>query len=109
MNCQNALEKCGFKGGPDWERLCYHPTKGLFLSVYVDDFKMAGPEYIGQFNSTEFKWIQLNSIELNWIQLNSIESCTTLYGFLPSKVSTKEAADRRLLNKTYLKSLLRDS
>ena len=38
------IMKCGFKKVQGWECLFVHPTKGLWLSVYVDDFKMAGPK-----------------------------------------------------------------
>ena len=34
--------KHGFKPVPGWECLFYHLEQQLFLSVYVDDFKMAG-------------------------------------------------------------------
>ena len=34
--------KYGWEKVPNWECLCVHRHKGLFLSVYVDDVKLAG-------------------------------------------------------------------
>jgi hypothetical protein len=43
QHCHSHLVKIGFQLIPDW-RSCYiHPKLHLFLVVYVDDFKMAGP------------------------------------------------------------------
>ena len=36
------LLKHGWEKGPNWECLFVHCEKGLFLSVYVDDIKLAG-------------------------------------------------------------------
>ena len=41
-HCRNALTKCGFEPVRGWECLYKHHDAQLFLSVYVDDFKMAG-------------------------------------------------------------------
>ena len=41
-HCKEALFKCGFEPVRGWECLYKHPKEKLFLSVYVDDFKMAG-------------------------------------------------------------------
>ena len=41
-HCQKAIFSCGFKRIPGWECLFVHFQKKLFLSVYVDDFRMAG-------------------------------------------------------------------
>ena len=41
-HCKNALRRCGWEQVPSWESMFMHKTKQLFLSVYVDDFKMAG-------------------------------------------------------------------
>jgi len=43
-HCQNAIEKAGFNKVSGWECLYENKEKELFLSVYVDDFKMAGNE-----------------------------------------------------------------
>ena len=42
QHCHQALTTYGFVKLKGWECLNKHPQKGLFLSVYVDDFKMAG-------------------------------------------------------------------
>ena len=42
-DAKSRILKCGFIRVEGWECLYKHPKKGLFLSVYVDDFKMAGP------------------------------------------------------------------
>ena len=39
---ENILLKHGWENIPNWECLFVHREKGLFLSVYVDDIKMAG-------------------------------------------------------------------
>ena len=41
-HCKTALRKCGWEQVPSWESMFMHRGKQLFLSVYVDDFKMAG-------------------------------------------------------------------
>ena len=41
-HCKSALVKCGFSAVPSWECMYHNPSKGLLLSVYVDDFKLAG-------------------------------------------------------------------
>ena len=38
-----AVNKCGFVSIPGWECLFYRPEKRTLLSIYVDDFKIAGP------------------------------------------------------------------
>ena len=40
--CHDILKKAGFTKVPGWECLFQHHEQKLFLSVYVDDFKMAG-------------------------------------------------------------------
>ena len=40
--CQNAILAAGFQKIPGLECLFVHRQKQLFLSVYVDDFRMAG-------------------------------------------------------------------
>ena len=39
---ENILLKHGWEKIPNWECLFVHREKGLFLSVYVDDIKLAG-------------------------------------------------------------------
>ena len=39
-HCHGAIKRCGFEKVDDWECLFKHYEKQLFLSVYVDDFKM---------------------------------------------------------------------
>ena len=41
-HCTQALTDLGFEKVKGWECLYEHPEERLFLSVYVDDFKMAG-------------------------------------------------------------------
>ena len=41
-HCQKAILKAGFEKIPGWECLYVHRKQKLFLSVYVDDFRMAG-------------------------------------------------------------------
>jgi len=41
-HCRRAILKHGFEPVKGWECLYVHRKKQLFLSVYVDDFKMAG-------------------------------------------------------------------
>ena len=41
-HCRSAILKCGFRPVTGWECLYENPTEKLYLSVYVDDFKMAG-------------------------------------------------------------------
>ena len=40
--CDAAIRRCGFRPIKGWECLYLHPTLGIILSVYVDDFKVAG-------------------------------------------------------------------
>ena len=41
-HCHSGIKRCGFEKVDDWECLFKHHKKQLFLSVYVDDFKMGG-------------------------------------------------------------------
>ena len=43
--CHRIIKKLGFQPVPGWECLFVHKEKQLFLSVYVDDFKMAGNKH----------------------------------------------------------------
>ena len=39
------MQKAGFVPiGPTWPSCYRHPELGLFLTIYVDDFKMSGPK-----------------------------------------------------------------
>ena len=42
LYCHNHIKALGFEHVVGWECLFVHKKKQLFLSVYVDDFKMAG-------------------------------------------------------------------
>ena len=42
QHCHTALSKVGFEALEGWECVFVHRKLGLFLSVYVDDFKLAG-------------------------------------------------------------------
>ena len=42
--CEEKLMKLNFTKMKGWECMYIHKEQGLFLSVYVDDFKMAGKE-----------------------------------------------------------------
>ena len=43
-HCDKALKEVGFQSVEGWESDYCHPVLGLMLSVYVDDFKLAGLE-----------------------------------------------------------------
>ena len=43
---EKILLKYGWEKIPNWECLFVHREKGLFLSVYVDDIKLAGKNKI---------------------------------------------------------------
>ena len=42
LHCEKAIFACGFTRVQGWECLYKHKEDKLFLSVYVDDFKMVG-------------------------------------------------------------------
>ena len=42
---EKVLLKHGWEKIPNWEFLFVHRDKGLFLSVYVDDIKLAGKKH----------------------------------------------------------------
>ena len=42
QHCDRVVKLCGFVRVRGWECLYIHNTKGLVLSIYVDDFKMGG-------------------------------------------------------------------
>ena len=41
-HCKHALKSCGFSPVPSWECMHYNKDQKLFLSIYADDFKLAG-------------------------------------------------------------------
>ena len=43
-HCHKAIVACGFQKVTGWECLYKNYSKQLFLSVYVDDFKMGGKQ-----------------------------------------------------------------
>ena len=43
MHAEKHLKAVGFTTVPDWRSCFVHPKLRLFLIVYVDDFKLAGP------------------------------------------------------------------
>jgi len=44
QHCNEQAHALGFEDvGPEWPSLFIHPARKLLLSIYVDDFKLAGP------------------------------------------------------------------
>ena len=43
-HCAQSLKKVGFETVPEGRSCFWHSRLKLFLAVYVDDFKMSGPE-----------------------------------------------------------------
>jgi hypothetical protein len=44
-HCNKKVGKVGFRGlGSEWPSIFYHDELRLLLTIYVDDFKLAGPE-----------------------------------------------------------------
>ena len=43
LHAEKHLRSVGFKSVPDWRSCFVHPILKLYLIVYVDDFKLAGP------------------------------------------------------------------
>jgi hypothetical protein len=42
-HCESHLRSVGFEPVTEWRSCFFHPRLHLFLTVYVDDFKMSGP------------------------------------------------------------------
>ena len=42
-HCDEVVRRQGFVPIPSWKSCYFHPELKLMLSIYVDDFKMAGP------------------------------------------------------------------
>ena len=60
--------KHGWEKIPNWESLFVHREKGLFLSVYVDDIKLAGKkENIDPMRRVLNKEVDLGNQHLSWI------------------------------------------
>ena len=58
--CNRAIKLLGFQQVGtcgEWRSCFYHPEQKLFLMVYVDDFKMAGPK-----DAVEAMWKRLNDL-----------------------------------------------
>ena len=55
-HCEKALFSFGFEKVKGWECLYVHQERQLFLSIYVDDFKMAGNK-----NNLKSMWKQLTT------------------------------------------------
>ena len=44
-HCGRHVKACGFEpAGPEWPSTYFHPELKLYLIVYVDDFKLCGPD-----------------------------------------------------------------
>ena len=45
QHCDKHVKSVGFKSvGGEWRSCYFHPALRLYVVVYVDDFKMAGPK-----------------------------------------------------------------
>ena len=56
---EKILLKHGWEKIPNWECLFVHREKGLFLSVYVDDIKLAGHKILircGKYSTKKSIW-----------------------------------------------------
>ena len=64
---EKVLLKHGWEKIPNWECLFVHREKGLFLSVYVDDMKLAGKKILircGNYSTKKSIW---ENQHLSWI------------------------------------------
>ena len=61
---EKILLKHGWEKIPNWECLFVHREKGLFLSVYVDDIKLAGKK---QNLDPMWKLLNKENQHLSWI------------------------------------------
>ena len=57
IHCKQQVKKCGFEPVKGWECLYVNKVQKLFLSIYVDDFKMAGKA-----SSLKPMWEKLNKV-----------------------------------------------
>ena len=74
---EKVLLKHGWEKIPNWECLFVHREKGLFLSVYVDDIKLAGKKHnidpmCGKYSIKKLIWENqhLSLITYTWDALN---------------------------------------
>ena len=74
---EKILLKHGWEKIPNWECLFVHREKGLFLSVYVDDIKLAGKKHntlirCGNYSTKKSIWENqhLSLITCTWDALN---------------------------------------
>ena len=90
QHCDQGVRKAGFEPvGPSWP--CYrHPKLGLFLTIYVDDFKMAGPKA----NHAE-GWKRLRQ-SLSIEPEKYLHDGPALYLGCTLKVSKRKRADRNV-------------
>ena len=61
---EKILLKHGWEKFPNWECLFVHREKGLFLSVYVDDIKLAKKHRCGKYSIKKTIW---QNQHLSWI------------------------------------------
>ena len=54
-HCRKHILACGFQPVKGWECLFVHPQDHLLLSIYVDDFKMAGWKKLGAYCNTNHR------------------------------------------------------
>ena len=65
---EKVLLKYGWEKVPNWECLFVHREKGLFLSVYVDDIKLAGKKQnLDPMWKLPNKEVDLGEPTLSWI------------------------------------------
>ena len=56
LHADRKAQDKGYVPIPNWRGCYWHPTKSIFLIIYVDDFKMAGPD-----KELEAAWKELRS------------------------------------------------
>ena len=95
---KKALFQLAWKRVPSWECLYVHKDQGLFLSVYVDDFKM-----VGRSSNMEAMWKKIG-------KLLTLEPETDLFNNVYLGCNqTEEPADHKYVHEkmTYLEGSLR--
>ena len=81
--CNEQVEKCGFTPVPNWPGLFTHAAEKLLLSIYVDDFKMAGPKLaVAKMWKTLSKHLDLESFLTDWFGTSFALSLLPLYFLL---------------------------
>ena len=63
---EKILLKHGWEKIPNWECLFVHREKGLFLSVYVDDIKLAGKKILFRCRNYSTKKSIWENQHLSW-------------------------------------------